>query len=350
MLRIDVDGRPGNALSANGQYWIPADNPFAGDPTGLDEIYAYGLRNPWRITIDSATGAMFVADNGENDIEEIDRVELAPDGTAQNHGWDEMEGSFRHLNDGVTDDLSGLPPGFDGVDPVGEYDHTEHFQSVIGGVVYRGGWLPELDGKFQFGDWISGRLFQLDPETGRILRFPIDPAGEEIHGQLPYTSGTPREGAIAVRADAHGELLIVVTQRNSTETGRILRVYPQECPIESRCSSTPNSTGNAAAASWTGTSSVSANDLSFLAATVPTGTFGVFSYGPEPTAVPFGHGFQCVDGPFVRLDVVQADATGTMTTSLDLTARPNEDIAAGNTLHFQAWYCPSLRNLRPGPG
>lgn len=337
VLRIDVDGRLGNAPSANGQYWIPADNPFVGDPNGLDEIYAYGFRNPWRITSDS-TGAMFVADNGEDDIEEIDRVELAPDGSAQNYGWNEMEGSFRHLSDGVTDDLSGLPPGFDGVDPVGEYDHTEHFQSVIGGVVYRGSWLSELEGQYVFGDWISGQLFQLDPGTGRILRFPIDPAGEAIHGQQPFTSGEPREGVIAVRADSNGELLVVVTQRNSTETGRILRVYPQACPIESRCVSLPNSTGAAATASWTGTSSVSANDLALLASHVPASTFGIFFYGPNPAEAPFGNGVRCVDSPVIRLDVSQADAQGILMTPMDLSSPPNRQIAAGETLHFQAWF------------
>ena len=214
VMRIDVDFAPGNPASANGEYAIPADNPFVGAGGAVvEEVWATGFRNPWRITFDGDD--LWVTDVGENDIEEIN---LAVAGG--NHGWNLKEGSFAALPHGVTDDLSGLPP-LSFVDPVGQYDHGQFDRSITGGVVYRGSQLPFLEGRYLFGDWISGRLFSMDTETGAIESLELDPAGASIGGQL---GGTPSEGVIAVRADEDGELLLVVTQRNSTATGRVLRV------------------------------------------------------------------------------------------------------------------------------
>lgn len=217
VLRIDVDFAPGNPLSANGQYAIPAGNPFVGAGSGVvEEIWAYGFRNPWRLSVDGSD--VWVADVGESVIEEVDRVVAGG-----HHGWPWKAGSFAHLSGGaVSVDLSGLPTGVY-IDPVGEYDHGQLDVSISGGVVYRGTAFPQLAGAYIFGDWVSGRLFAMDTSTGAIEQFTIDPAGAFIAGQL---SGFPWEGVIAVEADADGELLIVVSQRNETSTGRILRVTP----------------------------------------------------------------------------------------------------------------------------
>jgi GNAT superfamily N-acetyltransferase len=140
VLRIDVDFAPGNALSANGEYAIPADNPFTGaGPAALDEIWAHGFRNPCRISMDG--NDVWVADVGESVIEEIDRV------VAGGHqGWHLKAGSFAYLGAAaVSDDLSDLPPGGHS-DPVGDYDHDQLNLSVSGGVVYRGAALPHLYG------------------------------------------------------------------------------------------------------------------------------------------------------------------------------------------------------------
>jgi len=171
IARID----PLGSNSANGQYGIPDDNPFVGEK-GVDEIFAWGFRNPFRFSFDTKTGDLIVADVGQNDIEEIDIVN-----NGENHGWRLKEGSFKFQPNGaddgtVTDDLSGLPD--DLVDPVAEYDHDEGL-AVVGGFLYRGEDVPELEGEYVFGDFSTvftsplGRLFHADLSTGEILELRI---------------------------------------------------------------------------------------------------------------------------------------------------------------------------------
>ena len=163
ILRIDVDG--GGILSANGSYGIPADNPFVGAP-GVDEIYAYGFRNPYSFSFDSETGTMYVADVGQNDVEEVDIVTAGG-----NYGWRIKEGSFYFNPNGagggfVTDTpvVDPVPAGL--IDPIAEYDHDDGI-SIIGGFVYHGS-APELQDRYVLGDFgrsfaePSGRLFYLD--------------------------------------------------------------------------------------------------------------------------------------------------------------------------------------------
>ena len=144
ILRID----PGGNNSANGQYGIPPDNPFVG-MAGIDEIYAYGFRNPFRFSFDSQNGDMYVADVGQNHIEEIDVVT-----SGGNYGWKHMEGSFFFVANGnqpgyVTDMALSVPAGL--TDPIAEYDHDEGI-AVVGGFVYRGEKVPPLAGRYGFGD------------------------------------------------------------------------------------------------------------------------------------------------------------------------------------------------------
>ena len=156
-----------NAPSANGRYRIPATNPFA-HADGLDEIYAYGLRNPYRFSLDPPTGRLVVADVGQDHVEEISLITAGA-----NAGWRLKEGTFRFnpVDGSVTDDLAGLPAGL--LDPVAQYDHDEG-SAIVGGFVYRGSALPELAGKYVFGDFSrgftqpGGRLFTADLGTGLI--------------------------------------------------------------------------------------------------------------------------------------------------------------------------------------
>jgi glucose/arabinose dehydrogenase len=159
-------------VSANGKYRIPEDNPFVGTD-GLDEIYAYGFRNPFIFSFDSATGRLIVADVGQDHVEEIDIVVKGSD-----YGWNLKEGTFRFDpgTGSVSDDLSGLPANL--IDPVAQYDHDEGI-SVIGGFIYRGSAIPELFGKYVFGDFSSGfsapggRLFYADLDIGLIRELVI---------------------------------------------------------------------------------------------------------------------------------------------------------------------------------
>ena len=144
ILRIDVDnGDP---------YAIPTDNPFAaaGGGGGNPEIWAYGLRNPWRFSFDSASGDLYIGDVGQGDWEEIDFLAAGSAGGA-NFGWNAMEGS--HPFNGSDS------PSF--VAPVTEYSHGEGDCSVSGGYVYRGAALPEWDGVYFYGDYCSGKVWGL---------------------------------------------------------------------------------------------------------------------------------------------------------------------------------------------
>ena len=145
LLRISVDsGSP---------YGIPADNPFATAAGVLPEIYAFGLRNPWRFSFDRATGDLYIGDVGQNAIEEID-VELAPRRGGQNYGWNVTEGS-RCFN-ASSCNMAGITL------PVLEYPRPDG-ASVTGGVVYRGCRMPGYAGTYFYGDFVSGfvRSFRL---------------------------------------------------------------------------------------------------------------------------------------------------------------------------------------------
>ncbi len=141
ILRINVD------LPSQGRnYSIPATNPFFGNTLGYkEEIYAYGFRNPWRFSFDSPTGRFWVADVGQDQREEIDIVEKG-----KNYGWNIMEGTLTYS--------SGSQIGLEL--PVWEYSHAEGI-AVIGGYVYHGSTLPELNSKYIYGDYGSGKVWAL---------------------------------------------------------------------------------------------------------------------------------------------------------------------------------------------
>jgi uncharacterized repeat protein (TIGR03806 family) len=146
-------------VTETGDYSIPADNPFAGNPrctTGqgaadCPEIFAWGLRNPWRFSFDRASGRLWAGDVGQNSREEIDIIERGG-----NYGWRYREG-FACYSPSTGCPSAGL------TDPVLDYPHTEG-RSVTGGYVYRGASLPEFQGRYLFGDFVSGRLWVLDSD------------------------------------------------------------------------------------------------------------------------------------------------------------------------------------------
>ena len=191
VLRIDVNGNNSN----NGEYGIPADNPFiaANDP-GLDEIFAYGFRNPYRFSFDTNTGDLYLGDVGQQDIEEINLVT-----SGGNYGWNWKEGSFFFYDTNSPNNryVSTIaPPGVpnDLIDPIAEYDHDDGV-SAIGGNVYRGSQVPALANKYVFGEFLS-RLFYLD-ENNSIFEFSnltglssVFGFGEDVDRELYILSGT----------------------------------------------------------------------------------------------------------------------------------------------------------------
>jgi glucose/arabinose dehydrogenase len=166
ILRIDVDGgRP---------YGIPADNPFAGGG-GRPEIYALGLRNPWRFSFDRRKGRLYAGDVGQHEREEIDIVRRG-----RNYGWRVLEGT-RCFKPPEDCEQSGLKP------PRADYGHDRGRCSVTGGYVYRGSEVPALKGIYIFGDYCSGEMFGLrGPERSLLLdtELSISSFGEDEAGEL----------------------------------------------------------------------------------------------------------------------------------------------------------------------
>ena len=211
-------------VSTNGQYRIPTTNPFQG-PGQVPETYAYGFRNPYRFAFDAVGGDLILADVGQNTIEEIDRVVLGG-----NYGWAIKEGTFlfNRTNPGagtVGANSPGAPMGL--IDPISgpmgtlQYDHGDGI-SITGGFVYRGSGIPELYGKYVFGDLairnapprVDGRLFYADLTTGELKEF-----------KLPYLVDQKLPNGLTVHGfgqDGSGELYAMVTNTPANGTGGII--------------------------------------------------------------------------------------------------------------------------------
>ena len=187
IVRIEPLGNNSN----NQEYGIPNTNPFVG-MTGVDEIFAYGLRNPFRISFDSLTGDLYAGDVGQGSREEVDLIV-----NNGNYGWVYYEGTEQNR--------AGGPDFEDTVAPIAEYDNDGDGIAVIGGFVYRGTQLPQLIGRYIFGDLCgpsrnTGRLFYLDLPDGPIHEFDIDSGdaisstlngfGEDSHGEIYLMMGS----------------------------------------------------------------------------------------------------------------------------------------------------------------
>jgi glucose/arabinose dehydrogenase len=247
MLRVDpvnpaLTAGSANAISGNGQYRIPSSNPFqaAGQ---VPEIYALGFRNPYRFAVDrpdlGGNGQIIVADVGQNNVEEIDRLQLGG-----NYGWAIKEGTFlfnRVTGPGgaagtVGPNSPGSPDGL--IDPISgplgtlQYDHGDGI-SITGGFVYRGSALPQLYGMYIFGDLAlraaagglpraDGRLFYADLDSGLIKEF-----------LLPQFAGDPLPNGLTVHGfgeDAAGEIYALVTNTPSGGTGGIVYKFTAAVP------------------------------------------------------------------------------------------------------------------------
>ncbi|MEM1181611.1 MAG: PQQ-dependent sugar dehydrogenase [Acidobacteriota bacterium] len=181
MLRIDVDG--------GSPYAIPAGNPYVGDASALDEIWAVGLRNPWRWSFDSATGDMLIGDVGEGAWEEMNFA--AHNDAGVNYGWPCREGNddFQSAFCDGTETLTA---------PFYEISHDTGACSVIGGYVYRGSEIPSLSGYILFNDWCSGETFfanQTSPGVWTTTQWDDVPGfnlvgyGEDENGEIYLTLG-----------------------------------------------------------------------------------------------------------------------------------------------------------------
>ena len=154
VLRVDVDNPRDNL-----NYGIPDDNPFSGNNEGIrEEIYAYGLRNVFRMSFDMVTGKLWAGDVGEAAREEVDIIEKG-----KNYGWPIMEG-FSCFDPPSDCDESGLEK------PIFDYGRIDNDRTIIGGFVYRGKSIPQLVGVYVYGDFISGRVWGLQFDGVNDLR------------------------------------------------------------------------------------------------------------------------------------------------------------------------------------
>lgn len=170
ILRIDVDIPNGNVV-----YSSPPTNPFFGGTPGLDEIYAYGLRNPWRFSFDRSTGQLLCADVGQSAREEIDIITLGG-----NYGWRVMEGTICNPAFGACTP----PPG--SILPIFEYSHTSGRCSITGGYSYRGLRAAVPVGCYVYGDYCTGEIWQLQDNTNTLLldtSLSITSFGEDEAGE-----------------------------------------------------------------------------------------------------------------------------------------------------------------------
>jgi Ca2+-binding RTX toxin-like protein len=193
ILRIDVDGDdfPGNDGK---NYAIPENNPFVGDD-GADEIWALGVRNPWRFSFDPETGDLYIGDVGQNAREEVDFVEAGTDG-GLNFGWNYREGEIDYDGDNEPGDP---PGGLTFTDPVFTYSHDGGGGSITGGVVVRAPGQG-LDGAYIFSDFITGKFYSL-----RMVEGEVEDAGDRT-GRI---HGVTLENISAYGTDEDGNVLAV---------------------------------------------------------------------------------------------------------------------------------------------
>jgi glucose/arabinose dehydrogenase len=169
------------APEPDGSYSVPADNPFVSRDGARGEIWAYGLRNPWRFSFDRTTGDLWIGDVGQNAWEEVDFRPASSTG-GENYGWSLREGNHEYKGS--------RPP--DNVDPIFEYSHESGGCVVTGGYVYRGSAIPKLQGAYVFADYCLGRINALVQRDGRMaarrtfdLKVPaVASFGEDRNGEL----------------------------------------------------------------------------------------------------------------------------------------------------------------------
>ncbi len=185
LLRIDVDTATGDK-----PYSIPTDNPFVNIEGAKKEIYAHGLRNPWRFGFDKETGDLWMGDVGQELWEEVNLIQKGG-----NYGWSRREGTHPFGNRPAVANVT------EPIDPVWEYDHRIG-KSITGGRVYRSSRMPQLAGKYLYADYVTGRVWALtyDKASGKATKneqvlpesIPVLSFGEDQNGEVYYLTNSPK--------------------------------------------------------------------------------------------------------------------------------------------------------------
>ena len=193
-------------------YVVPPSNPFVGDPPARPEIWAWGLRNPWRFSFDRGTGDLYIADVGQGTREEVD-VQPGASSGGQNYGWDIFEGTSCHEPEPPATSCPSPPTGF--TFPVLEYDHSQGC-SITGGYVYRGCRMPDLRGTYFYSDICSGFIRTFKGVSGGRAQNLQDRTGDVGTGH----------GISSFGEDARGEIYIVDYGDGAAGQGRVFKIVP----------------------------------------------------------------------------------------------------------------------------
>jgi glucose/arabinose dehydrogenase len=372
ILRLDVDGDafPGDA---NLNYAIPAGNPFAGATPGLDEIWLYGIRNPWRNSFDRQTGDLWIGDVGQNAVEEVDFVAAGVGGL--NMGWRCVEGNnCTGLGCTISCPSASFTP------PVTTYTHSGGACSITGGYRYRGSALCGWSGTYFFADYCSAQIFscgwngtaitgltnrtaQLDP-PGALAINQITSFGEDANGEIYICDQAGEVFKIVKGAitdcnlnGVHDQCDIANMTSQDTNTDGI----PDECqpsitPVcfgdgtgaacpclnsgapGSGCANSVNANGGVIAG--TGLASVAADSLMLNGSGMPDGPALYFQGTVDSNGIALGDGLLCATGSIIRL-VVKFNSGGASTfpTILEAPLSFLGGITGGpTTRYYQIWY------------
>lgn len=209
MLRLDVNVPP---------YAVPPSNPFVGNPAARDEIWALGLRNPWRFAFDRGTGDLYIADVGQNAWEEV-HVQPAASGGGENYGWDVFEGNACYEPTPPATSCPSPPVGF--TFPVLVYDHSVGC-SITGGHVYRGCRMPDLRGTYFYSDFCTPFVKTFRGVSGGVAQNPGDVTADIAPG-----GGLSIGGLSSFGEDARGELYLVDYGGGAAGQGEVYRLVPE---------------------------------------------------------------------------------------------------------------------------
>lgn len=228
MLRIHVD-------AVNGTAGIPANNPFFGSNTNRQEIWLFGLRNPFRDSFDRATGRMFIGEVGQDTREEIDVQQPTHPGGGENYGWRDREGSIQ--NPAYATSSPTPTPNPPRVNPIFDYPHPTPTppgvvagQTVIGGYIYRGKQIPALNGVYVFADYLGPEGSSNPNNLGRIYTLNFDGATasnpQNITNELFTGTGLSLSNPTSLGEDANGELYI-----SDISAGAVFKIVPVQASV-----------------------------------------------------------------------------------------------------------------------
>lgn len=297
---------------------IPADNPYVNIPTARGEIWARGLRNPWRISVDPVTADLYIGDVGQSSREEVDFIPGGVGGV--NLGWNCREGTSCFTGNCCDADTF--------TDPVYDYDNSQQGCAVVGGVVYRGSEIPWLYGRYIFTDFCTEQIRSFKMVNGVLTDF------------INHTGVAPPTGAWnnlgTWGRDGLGEIYVA-----NHFGGQIFKIIGECSPdVQNYCAAAPNSAGAGAQIDLIGSTSVTANAASLEVTGAGFIRPGIFFFGPNQIQAPFGDGFRCVGGQLYRhRPSVVTDAVGSVQQPLNFNLpQAGAAILEGTTRNFQFWF------------